>query len=81
MEKKVVLNIGFLVGPYIPIFGYGSMAMILTLQKYKGDIIALFIMGMTVCLTIEYLCSLIAEKIFHLRWWDYSDKKFNIIIA
>lgn len=78
MEKKVVLNRGFLVGPYIPIFGYGSMAMILTLQKYKGDIIALFIMSMTVCLTIEYLCSLIAEKIFHLRWWDYSDKKFNI---
>lgn len=67
MEKKVVLNRGFLVGPYIPIFGYGSMAMILTLQKYKGDIIALFIMSMTVCLTIEYLCSLIAEKIFHLR--------------
>ena len=78
MEKKVVLNRGFLVGPYIPIFGYGSMAMILTLQKYKGDIIALFIMSMTVCLTIEYLCSLIAEKIFHLCWWDYSDKKFNI---
>lgn len=78
MEKKVVLNRGFLVGPYIPIFGYGSMAMILTLQKYKGDIVALFIMSMTVCLTIEYLCSLIAEKIFHLRWWDYSDKKFNI---
>ena len=77
-EKKIVLNRGFLVGPYIPIFGYGSMAMILTLQKYKGDVVALFIMSMTVCLTIEYLCSLIAEKIFHLRWWDYSDKKFNI---
>ncbi len=77
-EKKIVLNRGFLVGPYIPIFGYGAMSMISTLQKYKGDIIALFIMSMTVCLTIEYLCSLIAEKIFHLRWWDYSDKKFNI---
>lgn len=78
LEKKLVLNRGFLVGPYIPIFGYGSMAMILTLQKYKDDVIALFIMSMVVCLTIEYLCSLIAEKLFNLRWWDYSDKKFNI---
>lgn len=77
-EKKIVLNRGFLIGPYIPIFGYGSIAMILALQKYKNDIIALFIMSMIVCLTIEYLCSLIAEKIFHLRWWDYSNKKFNI---
>ena len=63
-EKKIVLNRGFLIGPYIPIFGYGSIAMILALQKYKNDIIALFIMSMIVCLTIEYLCSLIAEKYF-----------------
>lgn len=78
MEKKVVWNRGFLVGPYIPIFGTGAMTMILTLQKYKDDIVALFIMSMVVCLTIEYLCSLIAEKIFKLRWWNYSDKLFNI---
>lgn len=78
IEKKIVWNRGFLVGPYIPIFGTGAMAMILLLDKYKNDLIALFIIGMIVCLTIEYLCSLIAEKLFHLRWWDYSDKKFNI---
>lgn len=78
MEKKVVWNRGFLVGPYIPIFGIGAMTMILTLQKYKDDIVALFIMSMVVCLTIEYLCSLVAEKIFKLRWWNYSDKLFNI---
>ena len=78
MEKKVVWNRGFLVGPYIPIFGTGAMTMILTLQKYKDDVVALFIMSMVVCLTIEYLCSLVAEKIFKLRWWNYSDKLFNI---
>ena len=78
MEKKVVWNRGFLVGPYVPIFGTGAMTMILTLQKYKDDIVALFIMSMVVCLTIEYLCSLVAEKIFKLRWWNYSDKLFNI---
>ena len=78
MEKKVVWNRGFLVGPYIPIFGTGAMTMMLTLEKYKDDIVALFIMSMVVCLTIEYLCSLVAEKIFKLRWWNYSDKLFNI---
>ena len=78
MEKKVVWNRGFLVGPYIPIFGTGAMTMILTLQKYNEDIVALFIISIVVCLTIEYLCSLVAEKIFKLRWWNYSDKLFNI---
>lgn len=78
IEKKVVWNRGFLVGPYIPIFGTGAMIMVLTLQKYKDEVVALFIMSMVVCLTIEYLCSLIAEKLFNLRWWNYSDKLFNI---
>lgn len=54
------------------------MIMVLTLQKYKDDVVALFIMSMVVCLTVEYLCSLIAEKLFNLRWWNYSDKLFNI---
>lgn len=78
LEKKLILNRGFLIGPYIPIFGYGALTLILTLQKYKDDLFALFIMSMVVCLILEYLCSLIAEKIFRLRFWDYSNKLFNI---
>ena len=78
IEGKVVWSRGFLIGPYIPIFGTGSILMVLILKKYYDDIFALFIMSMIVCLTLEYLTSYIGEKLFHLRWWNYSDKKFNI---
>lgn len=77
LQKKVV-NRGFLIGPYCPIYGFGSLFIILFLNKYLDDPIVLFFMTMISCGILEYLTSFIMEKIFKTRWWDYSDKKFNI---
>lgn len=77
-EKKLIINRGFLIGPCLPIYGIGSLLITFFLQKYEHDIIALFIISTTLCSTLEYLTSLILEKIFNLRWWDYTYKKFNI---
>lgn len=35
-------------------------------------------MGIVVCSILEYLTSYFMEKLFHARWWDYSQRKFNI---
>lgn len=40
--------------------------------------IALFLLSMILCMILEYLTSYVMEKIFKARWWDYSDKKFNL---
>lgn len=69
---------GFLIGPIIPIFGVGGLLLYLLLNKYLNDIPVLFIMAMVMCTTLEYMTSYIMEKIFGLRWWDYSDKKMNL---
>lgn len=77
LQKKIV-NRGFLIGPYCPIYGFGSLFIILFLNKYLDDPIVLFFMTMISCGILEYLTSFIMEKIFKTRWWDYSDEKFNI---
>ncbi|MEG1705218.1 MAG: putative ABC transporter permease [Clostridia bacterium] len=77
IEKKFV-NRGFLIGPYCPIYGFGSITMTLLLQKYKDDIMILFVMSVVICSILEYITSYIMEKLFKARWWDYSHKKFNI---
>ena len=77
-QKRVVLNRGFLIGPYLPIYGVGCMIMVLFLRRYENDLLALFIMSAFYCSVLEYFTSLIMEKIFKLRWWDYSNNKFNI---
>lgn len=76
--KKVTLSRGYLIGPYIPIFGFGGIFMTYLLRQYENNIIDLFINSMVGCCLIEYFTSLLLEKIFKLRWWDYSDKRFNI---
>lgn len=78
IEKKITFNRGFLIGPYLPIYGTGSLIMIYFLKSYKNDLLVLFIMSTVFCSLLEYLTSLFLEKIFKLRWWDYSDKKFNV---
>lgn len=77
IQKKVV-NRGFLIGPYCPIYGCGCIFIITFLNKYLNDPIVLFFMTIISCAILEYLTSFIMEKIFKTRWWDYSDKKFNI---
>lgn len=76
-EKKFV-NRGFLIGPFIPIYGVACIAITLFLSKNIEDLFALFLKSAVICGILEYLVSLIMEKIFKARWWDYSHKKFNI---
>lgn len=52
--------------------------MIILLNKYLKDPLALFVMAVVVCSIIEYFTSFIMEKLFNARWWDYSNNKFNI---
>lgn len=78
IAAKKIVNRGFLIGPYCPIYGYAALIMILTLQRYREDVVALFVMSMVLCTVLEYLTSFGMEKLFHARWWDYSHKKFNI---
>ena len=78
IKSKKIVNRGFLIGPYCPIYGKGALLIVLLLKKYENDIIALFVMAVVVCSIIEYITSYILEKLFNTRWWDYSNIKFNI---
>lgn len=76
-DKKFV-NRGFLLGPCCPIYGCGCILLNLLLHNYTNNILVLFILTMFTCSLLEYITSFLMEKIFKLRWWDYSQMKFNI---
>lgn len=69
---------GFLIGPYCPIYGCAGVLMTLFLSRYQNNILLLFIMAIIICGTLEYFTSYLMEKIFKARWWDYSEKKYNL---
>ena len=78
IKTKQLVDRGFLVGPYCPIYGCGALLMILYLTQYKDNILTVFILAVVVCSILEYLTSYIMELLFKTRWWDYSDNKFNL---
>lgn len=73
-----IINRGFLTGPICPIYGTGAVVMTLVLAPLKEYPILVFIVGLVVCDIVEFATSYIMEKLFHARWWDYSNKWLNI---
>lgn len=77
MEKKII-NTGFLKGPICPIYGIGAIIMFTFLQSLENNIVLLFLVSIIILTLWEYIVGVMLEKIFHTRYWDYSDHKFNI---
>lgn len=71
-------NRGFLAGPLCPVYGFGALLIYYALRPLHGRVIALFLCGMLLTSVLEYLTSLLLEKLFHMSWWDYSNNKFNL---
>lgn len=77
LQKKVV-NSGFLAGPFCPIYGFGALIMYLSLRNVTNNIFILFVFGMVALSIFEYIVGLFLEIAFQTKYWDYSEKKFNI---
>ena len=73
-----VVNRGFLNGPVCPIYGCGMVGVLIILLPVKNNVWLLFLGGMIICSAVELFGGWILDKIFHMRWWDYSEKPFNI---
>ncbi|MDD2203060.1 MAG: putative ABC transporter permease [Bacilli bacterium] len=78
IRAKRVVNRGFLMGPYCPIYGFGALILISILPGYIGNLIGLFIVFAVYATVLEYFTSFLMEKLFNARWWDYTYSKFNI---
>ena len=75
---RFIIDRGFLLGPYCPIYGFGALGGYIFLSSYADEPVALFTMAMVGASIIEYLTSVVMEKLFNARWWDYTKQPFNI---
>ena len=77
IQRKWV-NRGFLNGPFCPVYGFGALLVLFLLRDVRHSFPALFLSGMVVTSVLEYITSVILEKLFHMHWWDYSHMRFNL---
>ncbi|QIK69757.1 putative ABC transporter permease [Erysipelothrix sp. HDW6C] len=76
-QRKFVER-GFLNGPLVPIYGFGAILILYVLDPYINDPVLVFVYGLLLTSSLEYITSFIMEKLFHMRWWDYSQQPYNI---
>lgn len=77
VELKKLVNRGFFLGPYCPIYGLGATLSYLLLRDI-GSATLIFILASIVSCTIEYIVGYILEKIFKDRWWNYDNYPFQL---
>jgi uncharacterized membrane protein len=78
------INRGFLSGPFCPVYGFGALLILTALSPLLGmfqfpwELVLLFFAGILLTSTLEYLTSVLLERVFHTSWWDYSKHRFQI---
>jgi len=85
VSQKKWVNPGFLVGPYIPVYGFGvlilyAISAISLTDVIKNVALAQFLMVLLIGISltlIELIAGLIFIKGFHIKLWDYSDRWLN----
>ena len=78
VRRHKFVNRGFVSGPLCPVYGAGAAAVAVFLPELHDRLFFLFLGGMIVTTFVEYLTGRLLELIFHRKWWDYSDEKFNL---
>lgn len=72
------VNRGFMRGPFLPIYGSGAIMILIFTLRVRTNAPAVFFIGMISATILEYYTGVVMEKLFHVRYWDYSNKPFNL---
>lgn len=72
------VNRGFLNGPICPIYGVGVCIVVSFLTPYKENLILLYVVSTILVTVLEFITGWVLEKVFHNKWWDYSNMPLNI---
>ena len=78
VRKKHMVNRGFLNGPLCAIYGITAVFMTRYLYELQSSPVFLFLGCMIIATAAEWIAGHVLERIGHGKWWDYSNKKWNM---
>ena len=78
VKQHKFINRGFLTGPILPIYGFGAVSILLFTIPVRESMVLIFLCGMLGATVLEYLTGWLLERLFHMRYWDYSRQPFNL---
>ncbi len=72
------VNRGVLHGPWLPIYGFGGLIIIIFLRHFNENPFLVFMAAAISCGIMEYFTGWYLETFKHMKWWDYSSLPFNL---
>ena len=78
VTEHAFVNRGVYRGPYLPIYGTGGLLLCLLLRSLRRRPVMVFFLSMALCSGLEYVTSLLLERRWGIRWWDYSGHFLNL---
>ena len=78
VKKGRWVNRGFLNGPFLPIYGFGAVTILISTMSVRDSVPLIFLLGMLGATVLEYVTGACMERMFHVRYWDYSNQKMNL---
>ena len=78
VRKRRWVNRGFMYGPMLPIYGFGALAVLISTIRVRDSIPLIFLFGMVGATLLEYVTGAVMERLFNVKYWDYSNQRFNL---
>lgn len=78
MRKRRWVNRGFLHGPWLPIYGSGAILVLFLTLPVREEPVLVFLLGMIGATALEYVTGAVMERLFQMRYWDYSNNPLNV---
>ena len=77
VEQRRWVNRGFLRGPMLPIYGFGAVILLHVSLPLQGHPVWSYLACMTAATVFEYIVGVVMEKLFKVKYWDYSKQRFQ----
>ena len=75
--QKRFVNRGFMRGPFLPLYGSGAVLMLFVSIPVENHLLLVYLSGCVAATALEYVTGVCMEALFKVRYWDYSNQKFN----
>lgn len=77
LKQRHFTNRGFMKGPFLPIYGSGAILGLFVTIPVRGNYVLMYLVGAVAATLLEYITGVLMEKIFKVRYWDYSSQKIQ----
>ena len=76
-KSKKWVNRGFMKGPFLPIYGCGAVIILFSTIPVMSSPVLVYILSFIAATVLELATGIVMEKLFKVKYWDYSGNFMN----